>query len=381
MTALSPTITSRLAIDVYTLSKIPTLEAGIKELNRLHRGMFDFAESNMLSAKTGPVGIKISTAFGFVLVGKKEAGLNGHAVILFRGSQSLADWLTNFNITTSKTDSGHSVHDGFNQAFIGMKPQISKLLRSLKNVHIFHCIGHSLGGALATLCANWLKSQKKTAYLYSYGSPRVGLGSFAQHFTNNMKGKVFRVYHKTDPVPVLPTWPYVHVPETGIDYLLHSSGGFFSARYHSMKGEYCPKVKDHSWSSLPSLKDGPKSNSRIIRWLKSASRVVFSSNSILYLNDALMFVLKKAGYIVPKVITGSFSLLDGMAYVLKKGLSLVATVGKWILLFVKKLLEVLGMSSVVEASLLSKNYLRQLLMRLQQKVTIEAQKALRLGLA
>ena len=304
----------------------------------------------------------------------------GHAIILFRGTQSLADWLTNFNITTSKTDSGHSVHNGFNQAFKGIKPQISTLLRSLKNVHTFHCIGHSLGGALATLCANWLKSQKKTTYLYTYGSPRVGLGSFAQHLTNNMKGKVYRVYHKTDPVPVLPIWPYVHVPETGIDYLLHSSGGFFSARYHSMD-EYCSKVESHSWSSLPSLKDAPKSNSRIIRWLKSTSRAVFSSNAILYLNDALMFVLKKAGYIVPKVITGSFSLLDGIAYVLNKGLNLVATVGKWILLFVKKLLEVLGMSKVVEASLLSKDYLRQLLTRLQQKVTIEAQKALRLGLA
>ena len=334
-----------------------------------------------MTAKTGPAGIKISSGFGYVLVGNKEVGLNGHAVILFRGTRSLADWLTNLNITTSKTDSGHSVHDGFNQAFIGMKPQISKLLRSLKNVHTFHCIGHSLGGALATLCTNWLKSQKKTAYLYTYGSPRVGLAPFAQHFTNNMKGKVFRVYHKTDPVPVLPIWPYVHVPDTGIDYLLHSSGGFFSARYHSMKDEYFPKVRDHSWSSLPSLRNAPKSNFSIMRWLKSKSRAVFSSNSILNLNDALMFVLKQAGYIIPKVITGSFSLLDGMAYVLNKGLNLVATVGKWVLLFVKKLLEVLGVVKDVEASLLSKDYLRELLTRLQQKVTIEAHKALRLGLA
>jgi len=87
------------------------------------------------------------------------------------------------------------------------------------------------------------------------------------------------------------------------------------------------------------------------------------------------------GYIIPKVITGSFSLLDGMAYVLNKGLNLVATVGKWVLLFVKKLLEVLGVVKDVEASLLSKDYLRELLTRLQQKVTIEAHKALRLGLA
>jgi len=66
---------------------------------------------------------------------------------------------------------------------------------------------------------------------------------------------------------------------------------------------------------------------------------------------------------------------------LKKCLNLAATAGQWIILFVKKLLEVLGVVKDVEADLLSKDFLRELFTRLHEKVSIEAQKALRLGLA
>lgn len=212
------------------------------------------------------------------------------------------------------------------------------------------------------------------------GSPRTGLYPFAKDFSTKMNGNIYRVYHKTDPVPVIPTWPYVHVPQPGTDYLLYSSGDFFNAKYHGMD-EYCPKVKGHSWSSLPTLKEAPKSNSTIIRWLQSSTKVFFTYNSVLNLNDALMFVLKQSGYVVPQVITSSLSLLDGMAYVLINGLKLAATAATWILLFVKKLLEILGVVKDVEADLLSKDFLRELLTSLHRKVSIEAQKALRQGLA
>jgi triacylglycerol lipase len=155
MSSLSPTLSSDLARDIYLLSKVPSSRLAIAELTSIYKNQFSFAESNMLTAKIGPIGIKISSAFGFVLAmqtnvkGQQKA--NGQAVILFRGTQSSADWLTNANVMTSSTQSGLSVHDGFHQAFKSMQPQISKLLGLLKNIHTFHCIGHSLGGAMATL--------------------------------------------------------------------------------------------------------------------------------------------------------------------------------------------------------------------------------------
>ena len=109
--------------------------------------------------------------------------------------------------------------------------------------------------------------------------------------------------------------------------------------------------------------------------------MVFSYNSIMNLNDALMFVLKQSGYVIPKTNTSSISLLDSMAYALKKGLTLAATAAKWIVLLVKKLLEILGVVKDVKADLLSKDFLRELLSRLHQKVATEADKALRIGLA
>jgi hypothetical protein len=383
--SLSPTLSSNLARDVYALSKLPSLRLAIADLKDIYGQQFIFAESNMLTAKTGPIGIKISTAFGFVLAmqsgpkGKEKP--NGHAVILFRGTESLADWLTNGNLMTSSTASGLSVHDGFHKAFKSMQIKISTLLGSLKNIHTIHCVGHSLGGALATLCADWLKEQKKTAYLYTFGSPRTGLRPFAKNLTTKMNGNIHRVYHRTDPVSVIPIWPYAHVPESGADYLLYSSGDFFNAKYHSIAKAYCPKVAGHSWDSLPTLREAPKSDFTIMRWLKSKIKIVFSYNSIMSLNDALMFVLKQSGYVIPKTITNSLSLLDSMAYALKKGLTLAATAAKWIVLFVKKLLEILGVVKDVKADLLSKEFLRELLSRLQKKVTIEAEKALRIGLA
>ncbi len=383
--SLNPTLSSKLARDVYALSKLPSLRLAMADLKDRYGNQFSFAESNMLTAKTGPIGIKISTAFGFVLEmqsgpkGKEKP--NGHAVIVFRGTESAADWLTNANVMTSSTASGLSVHDGFHQAFKSMQEKTSTLLGSLKNIHTIHCIGHSLGGALATLCADWLKEQNKTAYLYTFGSPRTGLHPFAKNLTTKMNGNIHRVYHRTDPVSVIPIWPYTHVPESGADYLLYSSGDFFNAKYHSMAKAYCPKVAGHSWSSLPTLREAPKSDFTIMRWLKSKVKMVFSYNSIMNLNDALMFVLKQSGYVIPKTITSSLSLLDSMAYALKKGLTLAATAAKWIVLLVKKLLEILGVVKDVKADLLSKDFLRELLSRLHQKVATEADKALRIGLA
>lgn len=64
--------------------------------------------------------------------------------------------------------------------------------------------GHSLGGALASLAAGYLRAQGITIDLYTYGAPKVGLQGFADYITSTSKGQNFRVTHKNDPVPKLP---------------------------------------------------------------------------------------------------------------------------------------------------------------------------------
>lgn len=115
-------IAAALARDVYILTKQKTKKDAIRELNLRYKDNFSFADDNLLTAKTGgPPGFQVST--GFVLLGKKKP-LIGHAFIVFRGTQYLADWLTNGNLTTSRSESGFLVHDGFHSAFNTMKPRI-----------------------------------------------------------------------------------------------------------------------------------------------------------------------------------------------------------------------------------------------------------------
>jgi len=124
MARVSPQLTSSLAKDVYALSQSSSIKDALSTLNARYGKILTFADSNLLNARTGgPAGIKISSAFGFVLLGQGD--FKGHAFILFRGTQLLADWLTNFNIAPARTDAGYLVHDGFNKAFNSMKPKLS----------------------------------------------------------------------------------------------------------------------------------------------------------------------------------------------------------------------------------------------------------------
>jgi hypothetical protein len=63
--------------------------------------------------------------------------------------------------------------------------------------------GHSLGGAVATLAAAYLRASGTAVSLYTYGSPRVGNAAFAD-FVSAQPGGEIRVTHLDDPVPKLP---------------------------------------------------------------------------------------------------------------------------------------------------------------------------------
>lgn len=153
MNEISSLLSASLADGVYTLTRATTIDQAIKDLNLLFNGILSFSDDVMLKGKTGgPWKIKCRTAFGFTLIGKGR--YQGHAFILFRGTQYLADWLTNLNVIHSRSSFNQCVHDGFNTSFKSMQPQISRFMENtVKNtgIHSIHCVGHSLGGALATL--------------------------------------------------------------------------------------------------------------------------------------------------------------------------------------------------------------------------------------
>jgi len=146
MTRITATLSSTLAKNVYTIARSSSNKRAVDFLNDNYGSGIILLENSLFKGKTGgPAGIKISTGFGCVLLGKGNKN-KGKAFIVFRGTKLLADWLSNFNIAPARSASSYSVHDGFNTAFHSMKPQLMGLVNLAKaqGVTTFHCIGHSL---------------------------------------------------------------------------------------------------------------------------------------------------------------------------------------------------------------------------------------------
>jgi hypothetical protein len=68
-------------------------------------------------------------------------------------------------------------------------------------------VGHSLGGAVATLAAAYLRAGGIPTELYTYGAPRVGNEEFA-NFVSRQAGGHYRITHGADPVPKVPPFAF-----------------------------------------------------------------------------------------------------------------------------------------------------------------------------
>ena len=288
---MRPHFSAQIAKDIYALTSEPDIDTAMSVLNGLHGGSLVFSESNLLKGKTGGPGfIKVRTAFGFVLEGKKQ--LEGHTFVVFRGTKYLADWLSNGNVTVGSSHTGKSVHQGFMKAFQSMLPQLRDFTGKLSNGSQVHCIGHSLGAALAMIAAEWLSIEKGIRpKLYTFGCPRVGLEDFAKSTTQRLGSEnIFRVWHKTDIVPCIPIWPFVHTPDSGRDYFLPSPGFFPGAEWHSMDN-YIRSVGKKSWQTIYALREPQPTESDIQRWLADKTLLSSTLPAIKWLQSALAYVV------------------------------------------------------------------------------------------
>lgn len=123
-------------------------------------------------------------------------------IIAFRGTESLRDWMMNIRITRKRFFDCY-VHSGFLKQYESVKNNIYKLLKN-KNKRII-CCGHSLGSALATLCAVDLRISQARSQVscVTFGSPRVGGKRFRSLF-NILVPNSIRVVHRFDPITYIP---------------------------------------------------------------------------------------------------------------------------------------------------------------------------------
>lgn len=377
--ALLPNIAAELASDVYALAQMKDLKSAISKLNLKWGQQFDFNESSTVRGKTGGPGfIKCRTAFGFIVSGK--GSFAGHTFAIFRGTQYLADHLTSLNFTLSRSAYGQPIHDGFAQALRSMRQQLQEAMRGFRGTTV-HCIGHSLGGALATICAEWITSTYRIKpYLYTFGSPRVGLMGFADICTKRIGCEsMFRVYHQTDLVPCLPIWPFIHVPNRGADYYVPSPGIVPAIKYHEARS-YVESATGQTWKSLAALKPPRRTDAAIARWLEDTRPLSMTLTNLEWLNDALLYVLRQcmhgAAQIISQAASSYFTLLDSLAYILNRGLDVSKVVSTWVVHLIRKIMIITGHGDAVEAADLSQTFIRSVLVELQRKANDYAQKAL-----
>lgn len=133
-------------------------------------------------------------------------------ILSIRGSSNVRNWITNFQFLSGSCDLVRRcrVHSGFNNAWNEISVAAQNAVRQARSANPSYRVvttGHSLGGAVATLAAAYLRAGGIPTELYTYGAPRVGNEEFA-NFVSRQPGGHFRITHGADPVPKVPPFAF-----------------------------------------------------------------------------------------------------------------------------------------------------------------------------
>ncbi len=250
----------------------------------------------------------VQTGFGYVL----SFARNGRrqVVIATRGTRfehSKADILTDLHgALTSFGDYGR-VHVGFKNTFESVRTGLARDESRILDADVVHCVGHSLGGAVATLVAAHFASAGKDVRLYTFGCPRVGAYG-AQHAMERRLGKenVYRVSHDLDPVTMVGPFPFGHLNGSPTDannmMVVSPTGKLLSFANHDMN-EYVRSAGDPemNWQAVRALGGAvDHDNAVVARWLLRQSENPSAlrqktAQGLTYLMKAFSHFLQKAG--------------------------------------------------------------------------------------
>jgi len=149
------------------------------------------------------------------------------AIVAIRGTKTIWEWIADVDAAPVPylPDPGAGlVHMGFQIVYEHIRRSVAGLLAACPGVQTLWVTGHSLGGALAVLCAYDIFKNVKpgpTPQLYTFAGPRTAAPDFAANFNAAMP-LCNRVVNFMDVVPQVPLPPlYEHV---GQETLVH--GGF-----------------------------------------------------------------------------------------------------------------------------------------------------------
>lgn len=143
------------------------------------------------------------------------ASSDTHHLLVFRGTKTPQDWMTDAACTPIRFDAVFAgapsigeIHTGFAHCLVeGLERIILPLSHRDRNKPLL-ITGHSLGGALAALsgvCFEVLVSPvPSVSCIYTFGQPRIGLRNFSEEYERRLGGKLVRFVNKEDVVPRIP---------------------------------------------------------------------------------------------------------------------------------------------------------------------------------
>lgn len=367
---LAPKFAAELASNVYLIKD----EFTRKGFTLKYKDTFSIDSDSMVNGTTGGYIVRKKHVMAFLTVGKGK--YEGQAFVAIKGTASLYDALTDLNTGVHSSHTGFPVHQGFYYALNSMLHDLKRFISGLKGVSVIHCIGHSLGGAVATLAADWIRANgaTSTVRLYTFGSPRVGLESFSQKCTSRLVSEnIYRVCHTTDPVPMVPTWPFYHVPNDNTGYIVEKPLAIKPWEYHLMKHYIESAEKASDWKQMRIVHSVVQNDSAIERWLKSDNVIVSMSARVLdWLNSAIVYVIKKlmkvTGIVIVTGAAVTLTLLDRLAMLMSKGIKLASELSSWVYYLVKKMAQLIGVK-ISEGADLSYSLIRFIFLRLHRKIS------------
>ncbi|TMP73559.1 lipase family protein [Pseudoalteromonas sp. S1608] len=295
MTALSPKLAVQLALFAYD-----SIGRGTRlVVPKLIKNEFHFKSENLAEGSSGGFFWRQTTGFLYIGKGHSQSHKGDH-VITIRGTETLADVLTDVTCPTTTGYTDTSVHKGFQTTMASFVDSIDTYITQpevLNGGGVIHCVGHSLGGALAGLVADYIKhTYGKTVYLYTFGAPRVGKKGFSVHSGSRID-KVFRCVHGADPVPKVPVWPFCHMETKEPEYVPYRAQGI-DAGAHSLLDSpgYTKTVTASDWEHVYS--QVPSSLYR---------RVVLNYNNRLQTTYSTHWADKIAAALMTLMIDGGFA--------------------------------------------------------------------------
>ncbi|NES99185.1 MAG: lipase family protein [Sphaerospermopsis sp. SIO1G2] len=183
--------------------------------------------------------------------------------IIFRGSDSYTDWVTNLSTKQRRVEVNQQVvkgqiiaeqekiypystnnksksllHKGFSKSYFSVREEIHNYIKN-NNVSSLTITGHSLGGALSIICAVDLQynfgNLLTSIETYTFGAPKVGNQGFCQSY-NQRVPKSYHFIHGLDLIPALPRWWQGYsTTKTQLRICPPLSWNFVSARFKDHK--------------------------------------------------------------------------------------------------------------------------------------------------